>query len=82
MELNSFWLSTGYCKLKKLSYMIAPLPNLLYKKILFCSDRFRTSVNVLGDSIGCGVVAHLSRHDLKKLDSDKAIWENQDKQVT
>lgn len=31
-------------------------------------DRIRTAVNVLGDSIGAGVVAHLSRHDLKKAD--------------
>ncbi|XP_002124271.2 excitatory amino acid transporter 3-like [Ciona intestinalis] len=32
-------------------------------------DRLRTTVNVLGDSIGAGVVAHLSRKDLH-LDSD------------
>lgn len=32
-------------------------------------DRFRTTVNVLGDSIGAGVVEHLSRDDLRKYDS-------------
>jgi hypothetical protein len=30
----------------------------------------RTSVNVLGDAYGCGIVAHLSRLELKKLDDD------------
>eukprot|EP00794_Sanderia_malayensis_P007941 gene7941-8796_t len=31
-------------------------------------DRIRTAVNVLGDSIGAGVVAHLSRKDLRHVD--------------
>lgn len=31
-------------------------------------DRFRTTVNVLGDSIVAGVVEHLSRDDLKNHD--------------
>ena len=31
-------------------------------------DRFRTAVNVLGDSYGAGIVEHLSRHDLKYLE--------------
>lgn len=37
----------------------------------FCQhrDRFRTTVNVLGDSIGAGVVEHLSRDDLRKYDN-------------
>ena len=34
----------------------------------FRRDRFRTTVNVLGDSIGAGVVEHLSREDLLKYD--------------
>lgn len=32
-------------------------------------DRFRTTVNVLGDSIVAGVVEHLSRDDLKNHDA-------------
>jgi len=35
---------------------------------IFHRDRFRTTVNVLGDSIGAGVVEHLSRDDLRKYD--------------
>ena len=31
-------------------------------------DRFRTAINVLGDSIGAGIVDHLSKKDLKELD--------------
>ena len=31
-------------------------------------DRFRTTVNVLGDSIGTGIVDHLSREDIKAMD--------------
>ena len=35
---------------------------------VFFRDRFRTTVNVLGDSIVAGVVEHLSREDLKNFD--------------
>lgn len=31
----------------------------------------RTSVNVLGDSIGAGIVAHLSRHELEAQDRER-----------
>ena len=31
-----------------------------------CSDRFRTTVNVLGDSFGVGIVQHYSRNQLAK----------------
>lgn len=34
----------------------------------FCRDRFRTVVNVLGDAIGAGIVAHLSRDELREAD--------------
>ncbi|KAJ8306020.1 hypothetical protein KUTeg_016565 [Tegillarca granosa] len=33
-------------------------------------DRFRTAINVLGDSYGAGIVAHLSKADLEKMDRD------------
>ncbi|KAL9964511.1 hypothetical protein ACROYT_G028162 [Oculina patagonica] len=36
-------------------------------------DRFRTTVNVLGDSIGAGVVEHLSRDDLRKYDCNGIV---------
>merc|ERR1739842_98868 len=31
-------------------------------------DRFRTAINVLGDSIGAGIVNHLSKEELIRLD--------------
>lgn len=36
--------------------------------MIFFSDRFRTAINVFGDSIGCAVVHHLSRKELDTLD--------------
>ncbi|XP_051234879.1 excitatory amino acid transporter 2a isoform X1 [Dicentrarchus labrax] len=35
-------------------------------------DRFRTSVNVVGDSYGAGIVYHLSKHELDSFDSQQA----------
>ena len=37
---------------------------------MYFSDRFRTSVNVLGDAFGAGIVHHLSREDLRKEDEE------------
>ncbi len=40
-------------------------------------DRFRTAVNVLGDAIGSGIVAHLSQEDLKNFQlPDSALHSN------
>lgn len=36
------------------------------------SDRFRTSVNVVGDSYGAGIVYHLSKAELDELDKHAA----------
>ncbi len=30
-------------------------------------DRLRTTINVWGDAIGCGIVAHLSKADIENL---------------
>lgn len=47
--------------------------NLITLIIFFQSnyrDRLRTSINVLGDAYGCGIVEHLSRSELRKLDEE------------
>ena len=36
------------------------------------SDRFRTAINVEGDSLGAGIVAHMSRHELAAIDAAAA----------
>ncbi|CAK9298361.1 unnamed protein product [Gordionus sp. m RMFG-2023] len=36
-------------------------------------DRIRTSINVLGDGIGAGIVDHLSRAELDKIDAEHAL---------
>ncbi|XP_065319248.1 excitatory amino acid transporter-like isoform X4 [Gordionus sp. m RMFG-2023] len=36
-------------------------------------DRIRTSVNVLGDGIGAGIVDHLSRAELDKIDAEHTL---------
>jgi len=36
-------------------------------------DRIRTSINVLGDAFGAGVVYHLSKAELDKWDAEHAI---------
>lgn len=39
-------------------------------------DRFRTFTNVLGDSLGAGIVHHLSRQELSQMSNDNAAREN------
>merc|ERR1712029_1258435 len=39
-------------------------------------DRFRTAINVLGDAIGAGIVYHLSKDELSKMDSGEMPIEN------
>ena len=37
---------------------------------LISRDRLRTTVNVWGDSIGAGIVDHLSRDEIKQLEEE------------
>ncbi|KFM70230.1 Excitatory amino acid transporter 3, partial [Stegodyphus mimosarum] len=38
-------------------------------------DRFRTTINVLGDAYGSGIVAHLSQKDLEEISLDELNME-------
>ena len=42
-----------------------------YVMLIFC--RFRTAINVLGDSIGAGLVYHLSKKELEEADTGRAL---------
>ncbi|KAJ8040325.1 Excitatory amino acid transporter 3 [Holothuria leucospilota] len=44
---------------------------LTFAEVVVISDRFRTMVNVEGDSIGAGIVHYLSIKDLKKVESPR-----------
>lgn len=52
---------------------------LLNRQIFICfvdflfSDRFRTTVNVLGDAYGAGIVAKLAENDLEMLPSNGPV---------
>lgn len=51
---------------------------LLTKCVLFfvSRDRMRTSVNVVGDSFGAGIVYHLSKSELDTIDSQHRVHED------
>ena len=45
-----------------------------------CDCRFRTAINVLGDSIGAGIVYHLSKDELDDMEKVKKKKEKIQKQ--
>lgn len=57
------------------------LPPVLICPLSFPRDRLRTTTNVLGDSIGAGIVEHLSRHELERKDAElgNSVVEEADK---
>lgn len=41
--------------------------------ILFVSDRFRTMINVLGDALAAGIMAHLCKKDFDKTSNGAVV---------
>lgn len=41
--------------------------------ILFVSDRFRTMINVLGDALAAGIMAHLCKKDFDKTSNSAVV---------
>lgn len=44
-------------------------------------DRLRTAINVWGDALGCGIVAHLSRNEIAELEAKQAIEDSKKKSM-
>lgn len=63
------WLlpSIGFCKYLFLLRWFSRALQLICCLLLIFRDRFRTTVNVMCDSLGAILVNHLSRHDLKDI---------------
>jgi len=45
----------------------------IYIDWLLYRDRIRTSINVLGDAYGAGIVYHLSKDELDRMDSERRL---------
>lgn len=45
----------------------------------FFRDRIRTSINVLGDGYGAGIVYHMSKDELDKMDAERVLEINETK---
>lgn len=50
-----------------------------YFLLLLFSDRFRTMINVWGDSVVCGIVAHLSKTEIAE--NEKRMREKAQKEL-
>jgi len=45
------------------------LSNMKTKRIIFFSDRFRTTINIIGDALGASIISHFCKK--KKLEEDE-----------
>lgn len=52
----------------------------LIKLNFCCRDRIRTSINVLGDAYGAGIVYHMSKAELDQMDAEKQAENEDEKQ--
>jgi hypothetical protein len=41
--------------------------------LCYFRDRLRTSINVLGDAYGAGIVYHLSKDELDRMDAERVV---------
>lgn len=47
--------------------------------LMILRDRIRTSINVLGDGYGAGIVYHMSKNELDQMDAERVIELNEGK---
>ena len=73
---NNFFLQRIFCFLfqccKKVAFSFTMISVIFMLCSSTCRDRFRTSVNVVGDSYGAGIVYHLSKDELDSFDAQQA----------
>jgi len=49
----------------QISYEYTLFPLCTKKNLLFCSDRFRTIINIIGDALGASIISHFCKKDLE-----------------
>lgn len=71
---SSLWIGCCKCEFRDSSSRSRNVESIVIN-VFFCvrRDRIRTSINVLGDGYGAGIVYHLSKDELEKMDREQKL---------